>query len=481
MSDTEKTINTGDNLSPPSLPEFDEGEQVAKVEDNVTPVPLPETAKAEPVAEKKQLFPPTWALLILLLGTIVVVAVLVGTLRQLWISSSAESGAQEAVVGKLATFDSPPDIPENSQVLQENGVPVEVVAPQNLQLPGADYAIVATPLEGVRWPVPATQQDVAVWVYGTVVNYVVGLPYTPTTASLLAGLESTDHITLTLSNGSELVFGSPQARRYPLEDTTPLAQRRPGLTLVVLGGEEADRLVVQARYLPEAAVAAGKKQQLGELLVELVQADVQSSTAEGQNFLVEYRLTNRGAEPLDTALFELVLEDGQGQRYAVNSEVSSLGEGGPLPASIPAGGALAASAGYRVPQALKPPLNWVFRVDPASGKTASFALPYREPLPGPPQPQVELREVFADQGRDAIVINGVVRNSGESALTVTATNVKLSSSAGEAEMLAQTPVLPWQIPGGGEQSFEVQFQRPAGVDSVLLDIWGFTFRIEGLP
>ena len=516
MSAIEKTTNAEDKVTPVPLPEVKELEvttvavieEVVVVEHDVILEPPPETAvttvavveevvvvehdvilepppetevTTAPVVEKKRPFPPTWAILILLLGIIVVVAVGVGALRQLWFSSSAKSGAQETSVGKLATFDSPPDIPANSDVLQENGVPVAVVFPQSLQLPGANYAIVATPLEGTRWPVPAAQQNVAVWIYGTVVNYVVGVPYTTTITSLLAGLESTDHITLTLSDGGVLVFGSPQARRYPLEDTTPLSQRRPGLTLVVLGGEETDRLVVQARYLPEAATGEGKTQQLGELLVELLTADMQSSTVNEQSFLVEYRLTNQGPEPSDTALFDLVLEDSQGQRYAVNSEISSLGEGGTLPSLIPAGATVLASAGYRVPQDLKPPLTWLFRVDPTSEQTARFTLPYRAPLPGPPQPQVELREVFADQERDVIVISGVLRNSGESALAVTSDNMKLSSSGGEAELRAQTPALPWQIPGGGEQSFELQFQGPAGVDSVLLDIWGFTFKIEGLP
>ena len=94
---------------------------------------------------------------------------------------------------------------------------------------------------------------------------------------------------------------------------------------------------------------------------------------------------------------------------------------------------------------------------------------------------MELQEVFADQGRDVIVINGLVSNSGESALTVAVENVKLTSSGGEAELRAQTPPLPWQIPAGGEQFFELQFKRPAGANSMLLDIWGFTFKIEGLP
>ena len=356
MSDVEKTTST-ESLSAPD--------------------PLPAESAAEMAgtkdATKLHPFPPTWALLLFSLGIVVVIAVGVGVVRQFWGSSATENGAQKIEVDKLATFNSPPELPEDVPVLQENGVPLAIALPQRLELPGASYPIIATPLEGKRWPV-AAQPDLAVWVYGTVVNYVVGLPYTTTTSSLLAGLTATDQLTLTLNNGRTLVFGSPQARRYPLEDTTALSQRRPGLTLVLLGGEEDDRLVVQARYLPDAVVDTGKQQQLGELLVEVLQADVQSSTVNGQNFLVEYLLTNQAEEPLNTALFDLVLEDGQGQRYAVNSELSYLGEGGPLPASLQAGATLAASAGYRVPKDLKPPLTWHFSIDPASEQKALFAL-----------------------------------------------------------------------------------------------------------
>jgi hypothetical protein len=108
-------------------------------------------------------------------------------------------------------------------------------------------------------------------------------------------------------------------------------------------------------------------------------------------------------------------------------------------------------------------------------------LAYEPPLAGPPQPQVELTEAFADQDRDAIVLNGLVRNVGESSLSVTEEQVGLSSSAGAADLIVATPPLPWQIEAGGEQIVELQFVRPSGVDSVLLDVLGFTFQIDGLP
>ena len=71
---------------------------------------------------------------------------------------------------------------------------------------------------------------------------------------MLAGLESNDTITLTLDNGTALVFGAPQAQRIAADDLKPMAQDKPGLTVVVLGSDQASRLTVQARYLPEESI-----------------------------------------------------------------------------------------------------------------------------------------------------------------------------------------------------------------------------------
>jgi len=59
--------------------------------------------------------------------------------------------------------------------------------------------------------------------------------------------------------------------------------------------------------------------------------------------------------------------------------------------------------------------------------------------------------------------------------------VKLTSSMGPEVLQAASPALPWTVQPGGQQLFELQFTRPTDVESVLLEVWGFTFQIEGLP
>ena len=457
----------------------------------VPPEPVESEAAQEPTTPQPppqgaRFFPPTWALLLLLLGIVIVAAVGLGVLGRLvkpWFMPQPEGDAGSLSVDKLSTFDSPPEIPADVQILQDNGTPLSPAFPNLLLIGEARYSVIPVPLEGGRWPVHAEENDVATWVYGTVVNYVIGLPYTTTTESRLASLDPGARITLTLNNGTNLVFGAPQARRYAADNVEPLAQAKPGLTLVLLGGQEesADRLVVQARYLPEASPTEGGPQTVADVEVQVLDTTIVGEAEEGRAFVVEYQVTATGADPVQTDLFDRVLEDGDGQRFSTNPAISQQGENGPPPAQIPAGETVQASAGYRIPHDTVPPLTWIFRADPASGETARFSLPYESPLPGPPQPQVELTDAFVDEARDAIVINGLVRNTGESTLTVAEDAVKLSSSAGEGELIVATPPLPWEVAAGEEQAIELQFVRPAAVDSVLLDVLGFTFQLDGLP
>ncbi len=488
------------NEEPQALPEDEnQAEEPSHLEPSTAPTssvappePVSPEASEASVASKAsspsdgRFFPPTWALLLLLLGVLIVAVVAVGVVGRMvtpWFAPQVEGDAGSLSVDKLSTFESPPEIPANVQILQDNGTPLSPAFPNLLLLDDVRYSVIPVPLEGGRWPVPAQEGNVGTWIYGTVVNYVIGLPYTATTESRLASLDPGATITLTLNNGTSLVFGAPQARRYAADNVEPLSQAKPGLTLVLLGGKEtgAERLVVQARYLPEASPAEGGAQAIDGLEVQVLDSAIVDEGEEGRAFVVEYQVTASEAGPVPADLFDLVLEDGDGQRFSTVASISQQGQYGPPPAQIAAGETVQASAGYRVPRDTTPPLTWIFRADPASGEAARFSLPYETPLPGSPQPQVQLTDAFVDAARDAIVINGLVRNTGESTLTVAEDVVTLSSSAGQADLIVATPPLPWEVAAGDEIPIELQFVHPAGVDSVLLDVLGFTFQLDGLP
>lgn len=93
---------------------------------------------------------------------------------------------------------------------------------------------------------------------------------------------------------------------------------------------------------------------------------------------------------------------------------------------------------------------------------------------------MELYEAFLDGTRDVIVVSGTIYNDGESDLRVAPEAVEMTSGEGRSSLEIETPLLPWTIPPDDFQDFELQFSLPEDVDSVLLNILGFSFEIEGL-
>ncbi|MFN2284412.1 MAG: hypothetical protein ACK2UQ_08310, partial [Anaerolineae bacterium] len=344
---------------------------------------------------------------------------------------------------------------------------------------GTIYPVVPVMPDQGRWPLPHEQRSIAVWLYGTVINYVVGLPYAPTTESVLAGLTSADRIMLTLDNGSVLAFGTPQIQRIDSADLSPMAQSKPGLTVMMLDSEQATRLVVQARYLPEESVFS-QDQRVDGLKVEILETRVVDEDDTSLYFIVEYQVTNENSTEMDAAFFDMVLEDSAGQRYTLDLTATQLGQYGPLARAVAPNETATGSAGYAVPRTMPSPVTWIFRSDTTSANSTRFALTYEPPQPGPAIPDVQLSDVFDDRTRNVIVINGTIYNDGESPLVVTLDNIKFTYSGGAGTLQASTPLLPWNIGADGFQDFEVQFSRPQGTDSVILEILGFTYRIEGL-
>ncbi|MGC9520928.1 MAG: DUF4352 domain-containing protein, partial [Anaerolineae bacterium] len=386
-------------------------------------------------------------------------------------------------VTKLTTFVSPPTIPADLIAVQEDGTPLRTVAPKSLNVAGTVFPVTTVLPEQGRWPLPAEQSGLALWMHGTLINYVIGLPYAASTESLLGGLSPGDQIALTLENGTRLTFGSPQSKRVDPNDISPMAQDKPGLTLVVLGAESPSRLVVKARYLPEDTLPPGQQQADG-LTVEVRRAHivegVTPSEANSWFFVVEYQITNTTPTDVDPSFFDMRLEDGRGQSYALSSEATRRGEYGALEASIGAGAVVNGSAGYVIPRDARPPLVWIFRADATSTDSIRFVTDFEPPAPAPAQPDVELYEAFLDANRDVIVVSGTVYNDGESGLSVGPGEIALTSSVGEGDLVASSPTLPWTVPAGDYQDFELQFAAPEGAESVLLNVLGFAFEIEGL-
>ncbi len=474
-------------VEPPSMPQQPPASPKTTPEparrDVFTGEPRRESQPSAPETSsgRRRVYPPTWAILLIIIGGCVIVSVGVGAALSLR-GNRATGGAESVGVTKLTTFTSPPEIPADRTVILEDNTPLRTIAPTALDVSGTRYPVAAVLPEQGRWPLPAEQEDLGLWIYGTLINYVIGLPYTADTESLLSGLTSGDRITLTLENGTALAFGSPQMKRVDAADLSPMAQDIPELTLLILGNDRPNRLVVQARYLPEDTLPAGEQSADG-LIVQIESADILPDTTGNSDswyFVVEYQVTNTTGSPVDPSFFDMVLEDGAGQRYVLNEEATELGQHGQLSVSLAPNATAQGSAGYVIPRTVTVPLVWIFRADPTSRDSARLVTSFKPPTPGPAVPDVELTDVFLDQGRNVIVVSGTVYNDGESDLGVTADLVDLTSSDGTSSLAAASPLLPWAVAVGGYQDFELQFSTPEQATSVLLNILGFTFQIDGL-
>lgn len=460
-------------------------EPVSRPIPHVTPTPTPSVASgipANPRPTSTRIYPPTWGILLIVFGGCIVIAVIFATLRSFpFLTSNPSGGAQPVDIDKLTTFISPPTIPANVVVLQEDDTPLQTVTPTEISFGYITFPVVPVLPEQGRLPLPAERTDLAVWMHGTLINYVVGLPYTNDNESLLSGLSGSDQMTLTLSNGTQLAFGSPQVKRIDASDMSPLAQEKPGLTLILLGGTSVSRLVVSARYLPEDRLPVSE-QRSGGLIVQVDNADIiEGATpfeADSWYFVVEYQITNTTQSAIEATYFDMVLEDDAGQRYALNEEATNLGDAGRINYVIEAGATAYGSAGYVIPQRIPIPIMWNFRADPSTSETARFVLDFRPASLAPAQPEVELFDVFMDTTRDVLVVSGTAYNDGETALQVTREAIALTSNEGTAELVAAAPQLPWTVPANDYVDFEVQFKIQEGVESFLLNILGFAFEIE---
>lgn len=441
----------------------------------------PEPPRGSSQEKERRPVPPPWAVLLIVLGICIIAAVAIGALLSL--KQPRPSGGAEAVtVSKLTTFTSPLAVPESQVVLEDDGVPLRVASPSRLEIAGMAYPVAAVVPEEGRWPVPASDEGIAVWIYGTVVNYVIGLPHTPEVLAALSGLSSQDRLTLTLESGTKLVFGLPEVMRIDPSDVSSMAQDRPGMTLAVLGGGESTRLLVQARYLPEAGSKPRETTVAGvtvRVLESGIVEGVRPLEADSWYVVVEYQVTNTTGSAVQPLAFDLALEDSVGHRYILNETVTALGKHGKLEDALLPGETARGSAGYIIPDTVRFPLIWIFRPDPSLSDQAQIALDLAPPATAPPVPDVVLLNAFRDPARAVVVLSGRVSNNGGALLEIEREQVDLISSGQEYALVVATPPLPWRIQPDTIQQFELQFEVPSEPAATLrLNIAGFEFEIE---
>ncbi len=373
----------------------------------------------------------------------------------------------------------------------ESQVPLAV--PTLLEVGGGSFSVQpSVPQADDPWAIGVDRPDTAVWLYGTVVNYVLGLQPTDENREMMEGIQKGDRITLRLSGGTTLTFLALLPREVPAGSEDLFDQTQPRLTLILL--DPTTWTVVRADFeaaveptpaAGEAAVGVGQPVQVGDVRVVVLEGHAErggAGLAPGTMlYFVEISVRNTGSVSLLPDAFLMMLEDGVGNRYGPSPDAASAGDYGPLPDAIGPGQEAKGSVAYIVPESLAgPTLTWIFSPAPTSELRARFSIPYTPPTSPAPLPEVEVLDAFLGEGGSTLHVVAEIYNPGADLLTVTADDVSLSSSAGPGELEMAAPPFPWTIPGGESREVELQFARP-GASTAIVTILGYTFEISGMP
>lgn len=296
-----------------------------------------------------------------------------------------------------------------ADIVEAGGIKTGLVAPRTLEIKGVSFVVQPVKVIAGDWPLPDDSRAVS-WVYGTVVNYALGLAATPENRQLLASLQTGDELFLRLSTGATYRFAFADLVRVAPHASEIFRQSRPGLILALLGDEEqSSRVVLRGVYVPntdpdEATLPVPQGAGMNEVIevndtlrltcLDSTPLTLLPDTPPGYvNVSVDFRVENRlPALPLATASFAHQLEAGGVTYPAIQTLVTrTAGRYPPLPAALRPGQVVTTTAIYAVPEAaLKTGLIWRFTPDPAGGTTIRVALPS---YLGPLEPEVGLQEV----------------------------------------------------------------------------------------
>jgi hypothetical protein len=123
------------------------------------------------------------------------------------------------------------------------------VIPVSLEVAGRYFAVVPTTLRDEAWAYLPDPGRIS-WLAGSYVNVVLGLPYTADNLDLLtSGPALSDTLTLRTSVGGANAYQVVERKSVGVYEIEALSQRRAGLTLVLVGGNEESpdkRIVVWA-------------------------------------------------------------------------------------------------------------------------------------------------------------------------------------------------------------------------------------------
>ena len=390
--------------------------------------------------------------------------------------------------------------PVGSVKFGEEEVLLNVDPPTLLSVSGSDYAV-QTGVVGVdgRWTPTVGSEKVAVWLSGTVINYVMALQDSEANRTLVQALERGAPMLMTTDSGRVLEFTFSSREVVSITQLDIFAQTMPGLTLVLARNDGSnDRLVVRGRYkVGEAAQSIGpgggsfdggnvaligEVVQLGDMQLAVTAFDSRAQSASNFTyFLVDFQIRNDGTIPYDSSQLQFTLVDSVGSQYVQSLDASQIGNYPSLPQSLGVGQPLQATAGYQIPNGLDPnSLGWVVRRLDTGEEVEIRAT---NVVVGGEQEAMISADIHLDNASlvdnaTSLLIQGSIANTGNTPLTINEADVNLDSSGTSYLILSTNPRFPWVVAPGEAISYAVQVQKPINDSVAIFSILGFSWQLD---
>ena len=380
-------------------------------------------------------------------------------------------------------------VPPNCPVSQ----PVAIV-PRKLYVRDRTFEITPIAVPKGNWTIGADSAN-GEWVFGSLVNYLVGLPGTQENKDLMQALSEADKITVEKSDGQTLEFKFGERKMVAPDDKSVFTQQRPGLTLLLLGADGEQRMVVTADYLvdsetnksvPSKTVAINTPVDIGPVRVKALSGRLVENAPGipvGSAFYqVDFTAENLSDAAVNVADFVFELRDYAGQKYKLSDTASKLGPNPPPSGQLLPGLSSTFMSGFEVPSNITGPiLTWGFKPAASFNGQATVAVPLVGPTPTPDprsQARVQISQAYFSPDQTELIIVGGIENPTGALITVGESDISLKTPEGVlATLKLPEPAFPWRVGPNDTVNFTLHFSRLPS-NQAILTILNNSFKLS---
>ncbi len=439
---------------------------------------------------------------LLILGIVAIIALLAACIMGFILLRPLITGNDDATTGGTPAAGEPTPFPQSTQsaagqpvivgVSDSGTISVTLDAPATLDMMGSQWAVQPQNIAVDGLWNPEVADEAAAWVNGTIVNYVFGLNDSESNRTMLESLAPGQQMVVTTRQGVTHTFSFDNRNTVSSSDRNVFNQQTPGITLLLLGSDDDNRLVVRGRYEVAATdqasgggvIQMGETAQLGDAQFTPQASSFLTNRPEAPVgfgfFLIDFVMQNVGLSAIDTSAYRFTLSDELGNQYALNPIASRLGNNPPLTGFINAGQSITATAGYQIPAGLiSPNLTWT--ITAPDGTQVQATMPFTAGGTAGQSAVISLQQASITPDLNNLIIVGQVTNVGVQPLVLSPEDVSLRTPAGaDYLLLATNPPFPWTVPPNQTLQFAVTYQRPIGSSSAVFTILSQPFELSGL-